>query len=73
MDERAYLRYQQLNDRIESDGEYRFLQAQRLNQMTAFMAVLERMPTAEQEIVLEYLGICGEIGERRVEVACLLP
>ena len=73
MDKKACLRYQQLNDRIESDGEYRFLQEQRLKQMPEFMAVLNRMPGAEQEIILEYLGICGEIGERRVEFACLLP
>ena len=73
MDKRAYLRYQQLNEQIESDGEYRFLQEQRLKQMPEFLEVLNRMPPAEQEIILNFLGICGEIGERRAEYACQLP
>ena len=73
MDQRACLRYRQLMERIEADEEYRFLQEQMRERQPEFMKVLDSLQPAQREIILDFLGICGEIGERRVEYACRLP
>ena len=73
MDQLAYLRYRQLMERIETDEEYQFLQEQMRQQQPEFMEVLGALQPGQREIILNFLGICGEIGERRVEYACQLP
>ncbi len=39
----------------------------------AFYAVLGILTEGQREAILEYIGICGEIGERETEIACFLP
>ena len=73
MDQRTYERYQQLMEQIEADPEYRFLQEQLREGQPEFGKVLESLQPAQREVLLNYMAICGEIGERRVEYACQLP
>ena len=73
MPETAHKRYLAVNKAIETDGEYLFLQTRLRDNAPRFNAVMDSLTPQQQEIITEHLGICAELQERTVEIACFLP
>lgn len=73
MPETAHKRYLAIHKAIETDGEYLFLQAQLRDNAPLFAAVMDSLTPQQQEIITQHLGICAQLQERTVEIACFLP
>ena len=73
MPDKSYIRYRQLQAELETDEEYLYLHRCRLTIEPGFLELLRKLPANRAELIREYLGICGEIGQRETELACFLP
>ena len=71
--DKSYMRYKQLQTALETDQEYLYLHRVRLSMEPDFLDLLQKLPPEHGDLIREYLAVCGEIGERRVEYACQLP
>ena len=69
----VYIRFVKLQKELETDPEYRLLEDRRKDMEKDFFAVLGSLTEGQREAILEYIGICGELGERETEIACFLP
>lgn len=69
----VYIRFVKLQKELETDPEYRLLDRRRKDMEKDFFAVLGSLAEGQREAILEYIGICGELGERETEIACFLP
>lgn len=67
---KAYRRYLQLQTMLEADDEYVSLMGRREAKLPAMKAALETLPEAQRESVIEYLGLCAELENRAMEIAC---
>jgi len=67
--ERAYERFCALNAQIQSDDELYDLMHRLHTESEALEQLLDRLSPEDSSIITEYLGICGEINERIVEIA----
>lgn len=67
---KVYRRYLQLQTMLETDEEYIALMVQREAKLPALMAALEILPEAQRDAVTEYLGLCAELENRAMELAC---
>ena len=73
MERDSYLRYELLQKELETDGTYLYLHELRLSMEPEFLELMRTLPEEQAELIREYLGICGEIGQRETELACCLP
>jgi len=73
MIEEAYSRYCAVQKMLENDGEYLALEEKRRQQSQRFLELLDSLPDQQQEIVVEYMGICAEQNNRITEIACFIP
>ena len=73
MERDSYLRYELLQKELETDGTYLYLHGLRLSMEPEFLELMRTLPEEQAELIREYLGICGEIGQRETELACCLP
>ena len=70
MGDRAYARYCAIEEKLEIDEELNHLK-QRLQETSEQVRTLMSQLTEEQRgILAEYLGVCAEIDQRIVEIAC---
>ena len=70
MIETAYLRYSTIEEKLENDEELKCLK-QRLQETSGQVCSLMAQLTEQQRSILtEHLGICAEIDQRIVEIAC---
>ena len=70
MIDKAYSRYNAIEEKLENDEELNFLK-QRLQETEEQVHTLMSQLTEEQRTILtEHLGICAEIDQRIVEIAC---
>ncbi len=69
----AYTRFVRLQRELEADPEYALLERRRNALEPRFLAVLGTLPEEHRAVVMEYLGICAELGERETEIVCFLP
>ena len=70
MIEEAYVRYCAIEAKLENDEELNHLK-QRLQDSSEKICALMSQLTEEQQVILtEHLGICAEIDQRIVEIAC---
>ena len=65
-------RYLQLQATLEADEEYISLTNRREAILPALMAALDTLPEAQRDAVTEYLGLCAELENRTMELACFL-
>ena len=63
-------RYLQLQAMLEADEEYISLTDRREAILPALMAALDALPEAQRDAVIEYLGLCAELENRTMELAC---
>ena len=63
-------RYLQLQAMLEADEEYISLTDRREAILPALMAALDALPEAQRDAVTEYLGLCAELENRTMELAC---
>lgn len=73
MIEKATRRYEQIQEALVTDEEYRYLEEQRQMLETEFHGVLTVLTEEQRAAISAYIGICAEMTERTVEVACFLP
>ena len=73
MTESAYKRYCAVQKALETDEEYLALEEKRKEQSRQFLALLDSLPEEQRETVTEYIGICTEVNDRIVEIACFTP
>lgn len=65
-----YTRYNAIEEQLEMDEELNHLK-QKLQEASKQIRALMSQLTAEQrDILTEYLGICAEIDQRIIEIAC---
>lgn len=69
---KVYRRYLQLQTMLETDEEYIALMVQREAKLPAVKTALEILPEGQREAVIEYLGLCAELENRAMELACFL-
>ena len=70
MAKKAYRRYQWIQGQVETDAEYRALKRRLETQESAFFAVMENLTEDQQQTIHEYIGLCAELDERELEIAC---
>ena len=66
-------RYLWLNGQLETDPEYLALMERLREKEPAFLAVVEALSSEDRDVVMEYLGVCGELVERMRELCCVMP
>ena len=65
-----YTCYNAIGEHLETDEELNYLK-QKLQEASKQLCVLMSQLSAEQrDILTEYLGICAEIDQRIIEIAC---
>jgi len=70
MIDKAYSRYCAIEEKLENDEELNHLK-QRLQETSEQVRTFMSQLTEEQrQILTEYLGVCAEIDQRIVEIAC---
>ena len=70
MIDKAYSRYCEIEEKLENDEELNHLK-QRLQETSEQVRTFMSQLTEEQrQILTEYLGVCAEIDQRIVEIAC---
>ena len=70
MIDKAFSRYYAIEEKLKADEELKLLQ-QRLQEASGQVHALMSQLTGEQrQILTEYIGICAEIDQRIVEIAC---
>ena len=65
----VYDKYCAINEQLEKDKELIYLRKRLKTESTAFDDLLDRLSADDQQIIVEYMGICAEIDERIVEIA----
>lgn len=73
MSKEAYVRYKQLMNQLEIDPEYLALEDERRTRERLFLAVIENLSEEQRAAVTDYIGICGELEQRMLEIACFAP
>ena len=66
----TYSRYAALENSIKSDAEIQMLLKRLQEQETVFLKVCSRLCVEDRDILYEHLGICAEINQRIIEIAC---
>ncbi|MBE6986578.1 MAG: hypothetical protein E7433_04045 [Ruminococcaceae bacterium] len=65
-----YTRYNAIGEHLETDEELNYLK-QKLQEASKQIRALMSQLTAEQrDILTEYFGICAEVEQRIIEIAC---
>ena len=63
--------YLKVQDLIREDGEYRVY----LGKYQAFnglvLELLSRLPEEDADLIMEYIGVCGAMGTRIMEIVCV--
>lgn len=67
---KVYRRYLQLQTKLETDEEYMALMGQREAKLPAVKAALEILPEEQRAALIAYLGLCAELENRAMEIAC---
>lgn len=70
MIESAYKRYCAVCEARRTDPEYLALEARLKEHEPRFQGVTQCLTPQQQEVIIEYIGLCGELGERAIEIAC---
>ena len=65
----VYDKYCAINEQLEKDKELIYLRKRLKTESAAFDDLLDRLSADDQQIIVEYMGICAEIDERIVEIA----
>ncbi len=73
MSETAYNRYSAICAALDTDEEYLALKAHFGENEPCFLTVMESLSPRHRDIIMQHIGICGELHERIVEIACFLP
>ena len=73
MQEIAYRRYEYVQKQLQTDEEYLALEGQRREREAEFRALMGKLPEDQRSVVTEYIGICAELEERALELACFAP
>jgi len=72
MDKQAYDQYVKVCQLLEQDPEYLDLEKKRLTREADFRMLLSELTHSQQEILIDYMGICAELQERILEIAYTL-
>ena len=65
-----YKRYLRLEDKLEHDEELHYLKQQLSEHESALREVLSQLSEQQRAVITNYIGICGEIDQRIVEISC---
>ena len=66
----AYKKIQLVYARLETDPVYSALQSQLHRQEAQFKQLMAQLPQAQQDILIEYIGLLSEAYQRITEIAC---
>ena len=66
----TYSHYCILEEKLENDEELKHLKQQLQKTSEQVSLLKEQLTEQQQDILTEYLGICAEIDQRIVEIAC---
>lgn len=69
----AYQRSSYLQKQLETDPEYLALEDERRVRERAFLEAIEALGEEQRAAVMDYIGICGELSQRMLEIACFAP
>ena len=73
MIQKANARYCAIEKALETDEEYLALQKALGACLPRFQAAMAALSEDERAVITEYLGICAEMEERIVVLACFVP
>ena len=67
---KAYSRYIAIEEKLENDEELKHLKQQLQETSGQVQALMSQLTEDQRQTLTEYLGICAEIDQRIVEIAC---
>lgn len=70
MEKSVLKRYQAAIEQAETDTEYCALDLALRKLEPELSALLESLAEEQSDIIVDYLGICAQINERLLEIAC---
>lgn len=68
--ERAVRRYDQMRKELETDPEYQALAGELRELEPHFQAAVAMLPQEHRDMIMEFIGVYGEMAERETEIAC---
>ena len=69
----AYKKFCCLQKQLETDPEYLALEDERRVREHSFLAAIGDLREEQRAAILDYLGVCGELAQRMLEIACFTP
>lgn len=70
---RAVRRYDLMRKELETDLEYQALARELQELEPHFQAAVDMLPQEHRDVIMEYIGVYGEMAERETELACYVP
>lgn len=70
---KANERYTFVQKRLETDAEYLALEERHREQYREFQELMQSLTEEQRQVVTEFVGICAELDERALEIACFAP
>ena len=65
-----YLRYCAIEEILENDKDLNHLRARLQTIADQIHTLLSHLTEEQRQILIEYLGVCAEVDQRIVEIAC---
>ena len=70
MIDKAYSHYCAIEEKLENDEELNHLKQRLQETSEQVRTLMSRLTEEQRQILTEYLGVCAEIDQRIVEIAC---